>query len=87
MNNVENVLGSQLQAGDLIWNGGYVWRVLKTEHEVYQMMHEPEMRRWCVECEWSGIGTDPKFCNDNAGFARREDLTWPRVLAPSLASH
>lgn len=79
MGKVEQVLGGQLRPGDLIWNESYIWRVKKTQHEVYTLIHGPEVRRWCVWCEWSGTGTDPKFFTDNIGFARREDLTWPRI--------
>lgn len=80
------VLGMQLQPGDLIWNGGYVWRVVTTWHE--NNPQNPVGARWCVECVWSGIGTKPNFYNDGLTFALRDDLPWTRAVetepAPAL---
>lgn len=73
---VENVSGADLKPGDLIWNAGYLWRVLDTKLEKFGAIN-----RWYVTCEWSGQGTDPDFFNKSIGFARREDMTWPRQVA------
>lgn len=86
----EEVFGSEIKIGDLLWSGGYLWAVDEVVKEAtWQTMSDQRAGktpdgRFCFTTHWSGIGSDPKFFNDDFSTARRADLKWTRVR-PEIA--
>lgn len=80
-NSLEKVLGKDLKVDDFVWIEGYLW-------VIDSIIHEPnfsEKGRYCLNCHWSGIDTDPNFFNDDFCAGLRADLEWTRVRAEIAA--
>jgi hypothetical protein len=80
----ENVLGVDLKPGDIIWNHGYMWRILDVMFDPYG--NTGNSPRYCptVECvnqeEQINVTPGPGYTRSPITFGLRTDLFWSRVI-------